>query len=47
MLSKPAGTHHVHISVDNCEKEITVCTYDVAELSGFAPRARRLILEDQ
>lgn len=47
ILGKPAGTDHVHIPGDSYEKEITVCTYDVADLSGFAPRARKLILEDQ
>jgi hypothetical protein len=38
--------HHVHISGENYQKEITVCIYDETKLDEFDERAKKLIRED-
>lgn len=37
---------HVHIDDVDYRKEISIALYDVANLSGFSPRVRKLIEED-
>ncbi len=38
--------HHVHLSTDDYQKEITVCLYDEKSLGSFHPRVIKLIKED-
>lgn len=40
------GMHHVHLSNDDYQKEVTVSIYDVANLEGFDERSKKLIRED-
>jgi hypothetical protein len=46
LIKKPLGNHS-HISSDDFKKEITVCIYDEANLSGFNDRSKKLIMTDQ
>ena len=46
MLANP-DCHHVHLSSDDYQKEVTLCMYDQKKLDDFHPRAKRLILEDE
>ena len=39
--------HHIHLSSEDYQKEITVCIYDENNLEGFHPRAIKLIKEDK
>ena len=39
--------HHLHISADDYQEEITVSLYDDKNLSGYDERSRRLNLEDR
>jgi hypothetical protein len=39
--------HHLHVSADDYQKEITVSLYDETDLSGYDERSRILILEDR
>ena len=39
--------HHVHVSAEDLQKEITVCVYSQDELGSFDDRSKRLILKDE
>jgi hypothetical protein len=39
--------HHVHLSSNDYQKEITVCIYNEEKLDNFHSRAIKLIKEDQ
>lgn len=45
LLADP-GMHHVHLSSDDYQKEVTVSIYDMANLEGFDERSKQLIRED-
>ena len=45
LLADP-GMHHVHLSSDNYQKEITVSIYNMANLEDFDERSKKLIKED-
>lgn len=46
LLAKPLG-NHVHISSSDYKKEVTVCVYDVNNLSGFNKRSIELIRNEE
>ncbi len=39
-------SHHEHVSSKDYSKELTVCVYDLGDLSQFDERSRRLLRED-
>ena len=43
MISRPIRDHG-HIESDDDTTDLTVCVYEVSDLTGFHPRARELIL---
>jgi hypothetical protein len=46
LLANPSNANHHHLSADDYTKELTVCVYDTADLSGFDDRSKKLIAND-
>ena len=46
IINKPFN-NHFHIPDENFQKELTVCVYNVDDLSGFNERSINLIINNQ
>ena len=46
-LIENPDNQHFHLSSDDYQKELTVCLYNVEDLTGLHERAKKLIIEDQ
>lgn len=45
LIANPS-MHHVHLSSDDYQKEVTISIYDETNLEGFDERSKKLIRED-
>lgn len=46
LIEKPSN-QHFHMSSDDYQRELTICLYDIRNLSGLHERAKKLIEEDR
>ena len=45
-ILKDPSCHHIHLSSEDYQKEITLCVYDDKNIQTFDPRTRKLLTED-